>query len=66
MSSYHGEHHHVVKGCEYECRRLRLTHDQNIEIDLQEDEFGKLKLIKARYSREGDFKSHVQTFASPL
>ena len=65
MSSYHGEHHHVVRGCEYECRRLRPTHDQNIEIALQEEEFEKFKLINARYSREGDFKSYVQTFTSP-
>jgi len=34
-------------------------------ISLQQEEFGKLKLINARYSREGDFKSYVQTFASP-
>jgi len=40
-------------------------HDQNTETALLEDEFGKVKLINARYSREGDFKSYVQTFASP-
>jgi len=44
---------------------VKLTHDQNIEIALQEEKFGKLQLINARYSREGDFKSYVQTFASP-
>jgi hypothetical protein len=44
MSRYHGEHQHVVRGCEYECRRVRLTHDQNIETALQEEEFGKFKL----------------------
>jgi hypothetical protein len=65
MPIYHAEHHHVVRGCEYKCRSLRLTRDQNIEIALQEEEFGKFKLINGRYSREGDFKSHVQTFASP-
>jgi hypothetical protein len=45
-------------------QKVRLIHDQNIEIALQEEEFGKFKLINARYSREGDFKSYVQTFAS--
>jgi hypothetical protein len=44
MSRYHGERY-VVRVCEYECRRLRLTYDQNIETALQEEEFGKFKLM---------------------